>query len=58
MRRIKRKSPSAEDRKPRETRWCEKHGYSIDIEACRARARKNIRCRRCHSRWRQIPLPL
>lgn len=58
LKRAKRKTPPAVGPKPRETRWCERHGYVIDIDACRSRARKNPRCRRCYSRWRQIPLPL
>jgi hypothetical protein len=42
----------------RENRWCEKHGYFVDFEACSARAKNKSFCRRCLWKWRQLPLPL
>jgi len=41
----------------RENRWCEKHGYFVDYEACSARAQSKSFCRRCLWKWRQMPLP-
>lgn len=41
----------------RENRWCEKHGYFIDVEACGARARSNDSCAKCLCRWRQLTFP-
>jgi hypothetical protein len=40
-----------------ENRWCERHGYLIDLCACRARAEKRPYCRRCLARWQQLSLP-
>jgi hypothetical protein len=40
-----------------ENRWCEKHGYFIDVDACRARALQKRSCGICLARWRQLPLP-
>ncbi|MDA8123840.1 MAG: hypothetical protein M0009_01450 [Deltaproteobacteria bacterium] len=40
-----------------ENRWCERHGYVIDVDACRARAEQRSHCRRCLARWQQLPLP-
>lgn len=40
-----------------ENRWCEKHGYLIDVDACRARAMQRRYCGLCLARWRQLPLP-
>jgi hypothetical protein len=40
-----------------ENRWCEQHGYFIDVDACRARALQRLYCGRCLVRWRQLPLP-
>jgi hypothetical protein len=40
-----------------ENRWCEKHGYLIDVDACRARALQRRYCGLCLARWRQLPLP-
>jgi hypothetical protein len=41
----------------RDIRWCERHGYFIDIEACKARAVRITFCGRCLWKWRQLPLP-
>ena len=41
----------------RDIRWCERHGYFIDIEACKARALRISSCGRCLWKWRQLPLP-
>lgn len=41
----------------REIRWCDRHGYFIDIEACKARALRIAFCGRCLWKWRQLPLP-
>ncbi|MBU2053532.1 MAG: hypothetical protein KJ936_13410 [Proteobacteria bacterium] len=46
-----------EQRQRAENRWCERHGYFIDMDACRARARRRRFCGRCLARWRQLSLP-
>lgn len=46
-----------EQRYTPENRWCEKHGYFIDADACRARAEQRKDCRRCFSDGRQLSLP-
>lgn len=40
-----------------ENRWCERHGYFIDVDACRARALQKLYCGRCLMHWRQLTLP-
>ena len=40
-----------------ENRWCEKHGYVIDVDACRARALLKRSCGICLSHWQQLSLP-
>lgn len=58
-RRRKRSKTEPEPQTPlRENRWCEKHGYFIDVEACVARSNTMPHCRRCLARWRQLSLPL
>ncbi|MCX5819172.1 MAG: hypothetical protein NT047_04600 [Deltaproteobacteria bacterium] len=49
--------PRPERPQTAENRWCERHGYFIDVEACRARARQRQICGRCLARWRQLSLP-
>ena len=44
-------------RRTTENRWCERHGYFIDVDACQARALERVYCGRCLVRWRQLPLP-
>ena len=41
----------------REIRWCDRHGYFIDIDACKARSVRIAFCSRCIWKWRQLPLP-
>jgi hypothetical protein len=42
---------------PRENRWCERHGYFIDLNACEARAKTRRSCARCIARWLQLSFP-
>jgi len=60
MKRRRKVPPEAPETKTprRENRWCEKHGYCIDLEACMARSADRPQCRRCLMRWRQLSLPL
>jgi hypothetical protein len=37
--------------------WCEKFGYFIDLDACRARSFQKKTCRLCFSTRIQLPLP-
>lgn len=53
----KEKKPCPEQPPTVENRWCERHGYFIDVEACKARARQKRSCGRCLARWRQLSLP-
>jgi len=48
---------SSEEKQCRENVWCEKYGYFIDLDACRARSRKRKTCRRCFASLLQVPLP-
>jgi hypothetical protein len=57
MKKIKSKKIRNSQQRQYVTRWCEKHGYMIDITACASRALKRPYCRRCLNAWRQIPLP-
>ena len=41
----------------RENNWCEKYGYFIDLDACKARSYKRSVCRRCYKLLLQLPLP-
>jgi len=41
----------------RENVWCEKFGYFIDLDACRARSMQRTVCRRCFSSLMQLSLP-
>jgi hypothetical protein len=41
----------------RENVWCERYGYFIDLDACRARSLQNKACRRCFPSLIQVPLP-
>jgi hypothetical protein len=41
----------------RESVWCEKYGYFIDLDACRARSLQQKTCRRCFASLIQVPLP-
>jgi hypothetical protein len=48
----------ASSQKPdRENVWCEKYGYFIDLDACRARSMQRKTCRRCFASLIQVPLP-
>lgn len=38
----------------RDSRWCARHGYFIDLAACEARAKTRPSCGRCIARWRQL----
>ncbi|WP_093882717.1 hypothetical protein [Syntrophus gentianae] len=60
MKRRKKITPETPDtgNARRENRWCERHGYFIDLEACVARSAERPHCRRCLLRWRQLSLPL
>ncbi|NLX51183.1 MAG: hypothetical protein GXY72_03645 [Deltaproteobacteria bacterium] len=37
--------------------WCGKFGYFIDLEACRARSYSKGVCRRCYPSLLQLSLP-
>lgn len=37
--------------------WCDKFGYFIDLDACRARSYQKSVCRRCYASLLQVPLP-
>jgi hypothetical protein len=37
--------------------WCEKFGYFIDLDACRARSFQKKACRLCFSTQIQLSLP-
>jgi hypothetical protein len=56
---MKRKSPeNQDDEHPgRESNWCEKYGYFIDLDACRARSLSRTACRRCYKSLLQLSLP-
>jgi hypothetical protein len=41
----------------RESVWCSKYGYFIDLDACRARSLQQKTCRRCFASLVQVPLP-
>jgi hypothetical protein len=41
----------------RDNVWCDKFGYFIDLDACRARSYQKSVCRRCYSSLLQVPLP-
>jgi hypothetical protein len=45
-------------RSGKEHRWCDRHHYFIDLDACEARADQSPRCRRCIHQWNQLCLPL
>ncbi|HNZ64775.1 MAG TPA: hypothetical protein PKJ10_02965 [Smithella sp.] len=45
------------EKQPRENVWCNKYGYFIDLDACRARSLQNKTCRRCFASLIQVPLP-
>jgi hypothetical protein len=50
--------PSATETQPgRETNWCEKYGYFIDLTACQARSLNRSACRRCYKSLLQLSLP-
>lgn len=51
------KTPPPETKPTAENRWCERHGYRIDVTACRARAEQHAQCRRCLASWQQLSLP-
>jgi hypothetical protein len=40
----------------RENNWCEKYGYFIDLDACRARSLNRPVCRRCYKSLLQLSL--
>jgi hypothetical protein len=48
---------SSEEKQCRENVWCEKNGYFIDLDACRARSLQQKNCRRCFASLIQVPLP-
>lgn len=41
----------------RKNRWCERHGYFIDLTACESRAKTRSSCGRCIARWQQLSFP-
>jgi len=47
----------AQEKQSRENVWCEKYGYFIDLDACRARSLQQKTCRRCYASLIQVPLP-
>jgi hypothetical protein len=47
-------SADASGRAGRENNWCEKYGYFIDLDACRARSLNRAVCRRCYKSLLQL----
>jgi len=47
----------ATGKKLKENRWCGRHQYYIDVDACRARAKNEALCRQCLGSWQQLLLP-
>lgn len=41
----------------RDSTWCVKFEYFIDLDACRARSYQKRVCRRCYASLLQVPLP-
>jgi hypothetical protein len=41
----------------RDSVWCKKFGYFIDLDACAARSYQKSVCRRCYASLLQVPLP-
>lgn len=41
----------------RDSVWCVKFGYFIDLDACRARSYQKSVCRKCYPSLLQVPLP-
>jgi hypothetical protein len=50
-------SSNAHAHPARESNWCEKYGYFIDLDACRARSLNRPVCRRCYKSLLQLSLP-
>jgi hypothetical protein len=48
---------SLKEKPRRENVWCEKYGYFIDLDACRARSLQQKHCRRCYASLIQVSLP-
>jgi hypothetical protein len=48
---------TAEEKQSRENVWCERYGYFIDLDACRARSLQRKTCRRCYASLLQVSLP-
>jgi hypothetical protein len=40
----------------RESSWCKKYGYFIDLDACQARSFSRPACRRCYKSLLQLSL--
>lgn len=49
--------PHKKNKTRRENVWCDKYGYFIDLDACRARSLQQKHCRRCYASLIQVPLP-
>jgi len=41
----------------RESNWCAKYGYFIDLDACNARSFNRPVCRRCYKSLLQLSFP-
>ena len=50
-------SSSCETQPGRESNWCKKYGYFIDLDACQARSLNRPVCRRCYKSLLQLLLP-
>jgi len=62
MKKIERHADKTVDIQPivkklKESRWCKKNNFFIDIEACQAKAKIKLPCSRCMEKWRQPLLP-
>jgi hypothetical protein len=53
----KNKGEKASQAQSCQNRWCERHGYFIDLTACEARAKTRSSCGRCIARWQQLSFP-
>ncbi|MEQ8213511.1 MAG: hypothetical protein ABRQ35_06415 [Smithellaceae bacterium] len=51
------KSPKTTAHPGRESNWCKKYGYFIDLDACQARSLTRPACRRCYQSLLQLSLP-
>ncbi|PKN67205.1 MAG: hypothetical protein CVU54_17060 [Deltaproteobacteria bacterium HGW-Deltaproteobacteria-12] len=52
-----RPSLNAAEQQSRESNWCAKFGYFIDLDACQARSFSRPACRRCYKSLLQLSFP-